>query len=436
MKRIIVFLAMAFFVIGCSDDGSISPVQNQYNIIESSSSAEKMYCNKSGMCYESPLKLCANTYNEDCFSSCDIAWGDYYDLCRQICFLKNGNVGLHSFCNDLCQRESFLGWCINSLTSSSSSSIKSSSSINIDNNCYNQAVSKCNSSHIGATGVACNSSVCCRTSAEEYCQNPSRYPSSSSKTVVVIRSSSSSLASSSSKVELKFQISLSSFEDTRDHQIYKTVSYETNIWGTQTWMAQNLNYDWSSVNKTPVNSSNVCANPEARCYQVSDNYCYNRDEENCLKYGQLYKNSILTKICPEGWRIPNKKDYMILFAIAKGIAELDTIIPAEELRSTHDWKSYRKGNTYIGDWGVPYFDTIYGNDVNGTDIIGFAILPAGNIDMYKKTNPKGAYDEYKDVYEGIYGRTGLFFENGCFSINPPYASWTCFAGNSVRCIKE
>ena len=43
------------------------------------------------------------------------------------------------------------------------------------------------------------------------------------------------------------------------------------------------------------------------------------------------------------------------------------------------------------------------------------------MDMYKKINPKGAYDEYKDVYEGIYGRTGFFFDNGCFSINPPYA---------------
>ena len=95
-----------------------------------------------------------------------------------------------------------------------------------------------------------------------------------------------------------------------------------------------------------------------------------------------------------------------------------------------------KGNTYIGDWGVPYFDTVYGADRNGTDAIGFNILPAGNMDMYKKINPKGAYDEYKDVYEGIYGRTGFFFNDGCFSINPPNTSWTCFAGNSVRCIKD
>ncbi|WP_083540368.1 FISUMP domain-containing protein [Fibrobacter sp. UWEL] len=424
----------SFFFAACGDDNA-SPTEIPSSTIFSSTSAEKMYCDGLGACYESPQKLCSNTYGEDCLASCDVAWNMFYNVCKQICFVQNGNVGLHSFCKDMCQNDQFLGWCQISKLSSSSRYNESSSSAYMDNNCYTQAVSKCNGSHIGATGVACNSSVCCRTSAEEYCDNPSKYPSSSSK-IIVIRSSSSSLASSSSKAELKFQISYGSFEDARDHQIYKTVSYETNIWGTQTWMAQNLNYDWSTVNKAPLNSGNACANPEARCYHVSDNYCYDRDEENCLIFGQLYKSSILTKICPEGWRIPNKEDYKILFAIAKGNAEIDTIIPAEQLKSTHDWKSYMKGNTYIGDWGVPYFDTVYGTDRNGTDAIGFNILPAGNMDMYKKINPKGAYDEYKDVYEGIYGRTGFFFNDGCFSINPPNTSWTCFAGNSVRCIKD
>ena len=117
-----------------------------------------------------------------------------------------------------------------------------------------------------------------------------------------------------------------SFTDSRDNRTYKTVTI-----GTQTWMAQNLNYE------------------------MDGSFCYDDLESNCTQYGRLYTWSDAIDACPTGWHLPSYKEWNTLIEAVGGSRSAGKI-----LKSVDGWKDL-KGN----DFG------------NGTDDIGFTALPAG-----------------------------------------------------------
>ena len=95
------------------------------------------------------------------------------------------------------------------------------------------------------------------------------------------------------------------FIDSRDGQKYNYVKI-----GTQTWMAQNLNYRQT----TGAASQDTVG----RCYEDSNSYC--------AKYGRLYAGgefmsndtsstelpSGVQGICPSGWHIPSNREWSVL----------------------------------------------------------------------------------------------------------------------------
>jgi len=121
--------------------------------------------------------------------------------------------------------------------------------------------------------------------------------------------------------------------DTRDGKKYKTV-----LIGTQTWMAENLNY----------------AAEGSRCYNDSTAYCD--------KYGRLYNWETVcsprpddcygTVICPKGWGLPEYAQWDAM-AITTGGA-------GAKLMATSGWGDYSPEKSY-----------------NGTDDFGFSALPGG-----------------------------------------------------------
>lgn len=139
--------------------------------------------------------------------------------------------------------------------------------------------------------------------------------------------------------------------DPRDGRRYKIVQI-----GSQTWMAENLNY------ATP------------------NSYCYKDVSDSCTKYGRLYtwaaamdsaeilrtsgyecgydrKCPLIRQVqgvCPDGWHLPMQNEWLDLIKKVGGAS-----IANKVLKSKTGWLG-------IG---------------NGTDDFGFAVLPAGDKDL-------------------------------------------------------
>ena len=241
---------------------------------------------------------------------------------------------------------------------------------------------------------------------------------SSSSSVTPQSSSSEKAESSSSKVTEPAEVTSGTMTDSRDGQTYKTVTI-----GTQTWMAQNLNYAYTDV---PYKHGNYTSD--------STSWCYNDDANNCSKYGRLYTwaaamDSVGTLstngkgcgfgttcsptypvrgICPEGWHLPTKAEFETLFTAVGGQSTACKV-----LKSTSGWNS--RGN--------------------GSDAFAFSALPAGSRNNYGNYYGEGndadfwsstEYNSFNAYY--MY----LDYLNDAAYLNDLSKNY----GFSVRCLKD
>jgi uncharacterized protein (TIGR02145 family)/uncharacterized repeat protein (TIGR02543 family) len=113
------------------------------------------------------------------------------------------------------------------------------------------------------------------------------------------------------------------FVDSRDGKTYRKIAI-----GTQTWMAENLNYDVPGV---------------------ATDVCYGNSADSCAKYGRLYNWSTAMTACPVGWHLPPDSEWKTLTDYVGSNA-------GTKLKSTSGWF----------------------NNGNGTDDYGFSALPGGH----------------------------------------------------------
>jgi uncharacterized protein (TIGR02145 family) len=128
---------------------------------------------------------------------------------------------------------------------------------------------------------------------------------------------------------------IGSITDPRDGQSYKTVKI-----GSQTWMAENLNFETAA------------------------SYCYKNLDSNCVKYGRLYTWASAMEVCPRGWRLPNKEDWEALLKNVGGDKSAGKVLKSQ---------------------------TAWTEDGNGTDSYGFSALPAGERTYFDVCAVKGGY---------------------------------------------
>ena len=212
--------------------------------------------------------------------------------------------------------------------------------------------------------------------------------------------------------------SLGSMTDPRDGQTYRTVKI-----GSQTWMAENLNY---------YDSTNFSVKEKSWCYGKSDN----KDSTTCDVAGRLYawaaaidsvklatdeKNpqdcgygktcSLPEKvqgICPPGWHLPTEAEWNSLFTAVGGESTAGKF-----LKSQTGWN----------------------NNGNGTDAFSFSALPAGyrynNGDYSIEGNGVCFWSSTEDN-SGIAYNMYLYYDDDDAILNFSFKDF----GFSVRCLKD
>ena len=239
----------------------------------------------------------------------------------------------------------------------------------------------------------------------------------SSSSVVLSSSSSSAVIPSSSSVSSPMSSwsgggagAIGSMTDSRDGQSYKTVSI-----GTQTWMAQNLNYE------------------------TANSYCYGNTPSNCTKYGRLYTWAAamdsagswsangkgcgdaktctptypVRGVCPTGWHLPTNAEFETLCTAVGGSSTAGT-----KLKLTSGWNDFE------------------GKSGNGVDAYSFSALPAGYRNYNEDYNFEGNYaffwssteisSNYAYDMDLRYSNDYASLKNGSLKND----------GFSVRCVKD
>lgn len=235
------------------------------------------------------------------------------------------------------------------------------------------------------------------------------------------KSSSSPVESSSSVAYVHpSTVVKGTMTDSRDGKTYKTVKI-----GTQTWMAENLNFD-------PGRGGSGDAK-----YDWS--WCYGDEPKNCDVAGRLYTwaaamdsvklandadnpqdcgygkecdlasrpATLVQGICDKGWHLPSRVEWNVLFA-----AVGDESTAGKVLKSQTGW--YSNGN--------------------GTDAFGFSALPAGWEDDGDFSNDGNYAVFWSSTEDDSYGAyyVALLYGYDIAYLDDGYK----YYGFSVRCLKD
>lgn len=176
-------------------------------------------------------------------------------------------------------------------------------------------------------------------------------------------------AADTTKLEMckdKIYDSMHSFCDSRDGQIYKFVTI-----GTQTWMAQNMNFN---ANGSRFGIVELAA------------------------YGRLYAKENMEEVCPNGWHLPTKEEWDLLF---------ETV-----------GDNYKMELTADSGWRV----------VQGLDSYGLSLTPAGWCTTISKKNCNGDGDLFSYRPKG---------EDHVYQLSPTFnRQMDDDYVTSVRCVRD
>jgi len=174
---------------------------------------------------------------------------------------------------------------------------------------------------------------------------------------------------------------------------YQGKDYKTVKIGSQTWMAENLNYN------------------------VGVSVCYNGSEANCTTFGRLYNWETAKIACPSGWRLPSDADWEQLMTSLGG-----SEVAGTKLMSASGWDNKSDGTSG-----------------NGDNTSGFNALPGGACSSVDQCGRLGNYGgwwnaDYSDKDAPYNGYCNRYMERGHANVRP-YCTTDETYLFSVRCVK-
>ena len=200
--------------------------------------------------------------------------------------------------------------------------------------------------------------------------------------------------------------------DIRDSAVYEMVRI-----GSQTWMKENLNFDYKVAGES------------------YGSYCYDNSADSCAKYGRLYTwgaamdsaitgcgygvacavdTGVVQGVCPNGWHLPDTVEWNALFTVVA--EDLDTAGTA--LKTTTDWH----------------------NNGNGTNSSGFSALPSGQRfgvrDDYVAAGHYAYFWSSSEDHDGIAWEIDLSYDDADAHANGYLGGARKFHGFAVRCLKN
>jgi len=349
-----------------------------------------------GKCYDQSTQFCS-TQDNKIYAKCDNA---AYDTDKQFCLSGKRTAKCDGYAYEAWQ------FCVNGLVENKCGGVASGATYNpLTEQCCGTEV--CSKSSSSSSILQSSSAVVVESSSSATPSSSSVAPSSSSE----VASSSSVAPSSSGGLCAGFVNGTKrehygkekpQFCDERDGKKYVYVNI-----GTQTWIAENLNYEASGSN------------------------CYSNNASNCTTYGRLYDWSTAMAldatcnssscvslvqtphkgICPQGWHIPSDADWTTLMSFVGG-----ALTAGKKLKATSGWN----------DGG------------NGTDNFGFSALPGGLGNTGKYNNTFYNADDYGNWWSASENDNAN--ANGRYmGYDGEYAYWSYYYKTSllsVRCLQD
>ncbi len=263
---------------------------------------------------------------------------------------------------------------------SSAEKYGSSSSSRHCEECNDEAISSDSNAESNGSSQSSSSEKNAESSSSEKLSGAGSSSAGKAKSSSSENSSSSAMETITSSDGSVYDSSSNTLTDLRDGQTYKTVTI-----GTQTWMADNLNYE------------------------TENSYCYDDDPSNCSKYGRLYTWAAAKTVCPSGWHLPSKTEFEALITAVGGSSTAGA-----KLKSQTGWTAY--------------------DGITNEDAFGFSALPAGSrysngVYYYEGSH---AYFWRSTEYDSRYA----YFMYLNYSLDGAYLSHGKDLGFSVRCVKD